>query len=171
MTILELCEGILASFRSTYPDLKTAGMFAASTDVNSIQLPAVLLSLKEMKRNSDTGTNELDVSIMWEAHVMGNPDQENGKTSQEIGLRLAYGVEGNNFGFAMQGAKFLQAAESEEVTLKDKVPWAVSFEQRARFAFDEPDAFVLPEDVYLSMAPEIGLAHKGDYTLVHGGDE
>lgn len=173
ITIEVLQVAIEEALREAFPQVTVCGYDDLTRKVGSgrkkFDLPALVLSLPSFEKGGATTTEQLALSLRWELRAVCS--KQGGKAElavRELALRAGVLVDGNNFGLKIKGAEFIAAGEDQfSPELVDLVPWLVEFEQSVCFGSScFGDDFITPEEVYVSMAPEIGLDHKDKYELV-----
>ena len=176
VTLPQVHEAIFNTVKAQFLEFKTVGTYVPVTASSegaggeaAITAPAFLLYLRTFERGGETGTEELAVKLRWEARVMGAPDDSAGTTSQEFASRVASAFEKNGFGLPVRGARFVKAEEDTTSSqLSSFKPWVVTFEQHVCLKTTEAgDDFALPNKIFVSVSPEIGLAYKDKYQLVY----
>lgn len=176
ITIKGLQEGIEKALREAFPKVSVCGYdkltHKKGTGRKKFTLPALVLSLASFEYDQPTTTEQLAITLRWELRVVCSRKGGNAEIElREFSARVASFVHGNKFSLPIKGAQFLAAGSDEfSPDLAGLEPWLIEFEQSVclgKSCFDEE--FLTPETVYVSISPEIGLAHKDKYELVSGG--
>ena len=173
ITIEGLQEAIEEALRKAFPKANVCGYEALTQRKGAgrkkLSLPALVLSLGSFEYDVPTATEQLAVTLRWELRVVCS--KKGGKAETEVrrfAALTASFINGNRFGFKVKGAQFVAAGEDQfSPELVDLEPWLVEFEQSVCLGsscFD--DDFLTPDEVYVSMAPEIGLENIEKYERV-----
>ena len=173
ITIEALQKAIEEALRKAFPKTTVCG-YDKLTEKKGVgrkkfTLPALVLSLASFEQDQPTGTEQLAIGLRWELRVVCSSRGSKGEIEvRELASLVAAFVHDNRFGMKVKGAQFIAANPDEfSPAIAGHVPWLVEFEQSACLGvscFD--DDFTTPEEVYVSISPEIGLKHKDKYYLV-----
>lgn len=173
ITIEALQKAIEKALCEAFPKVTVCGYDKLTqkkgTCRKKLKLPALVLSLASFEQNQPTGTEQLAISLHWELRVVCSRKGANAEIEvRQLAASVASFVHGNQFGMKVKGAHFIAAGSDEfSPDLAGLEPWLVEFEQSVCLGtscFD--DDFTTPEEVYVSISPEIGLEHKDKYYLV-----
>ncbi|WP_430735167.1 hypothetical protein [Halodesulfovibrio aestuarii] len=173
ITIIALHEAIERALREAFPQVKVCGYDDLTQKVGSrrtkLKLPAFVLSLPSFENKAPTATEQLAATLRWELRVVCSKNGERPELEvRELSRIVSTFIDGNRFDLNVKGAQFIAAGEDQfSPELIDYVPWLVEFEQSVSFGTScFIDDFITPDEVYVSMAPDIGLDHKNKYELV-----
>lgn len=173
ITIQALQEAIEKALREAFPKANVCGYDALAQRKGSgrkhFNLPALVLSLGSFEYDAPTTTEQLAVTLRWELRVVCS--KKGGKAElevRELAARVASFINGNRFGLKVKGAQFVAAGEDQfSPDLVALEPWLVEFEQSVCLGSScFIDDFITPDEVYVSMSPEIGLEHIDEYERV-----
>lgn len=176
VTVEGVHEGILEAVRTAFPLFQTVEDYTSLTidtegdaTATPCQLPAFVLSMASFTRDTEAGVGLLAVDLHFEGRILGAYDGAGKeRKTRELVAALAHLIDGNSFGLPMRGTRFLQAAQDASLpALSHLSPWLLEFQVSICIeSSGSIDNFVPPDEVYVSMAPEIGLKHVDKYTLV-----
>ena len=173
ITIEGLQEAIEEALRKAFPKANVCGYDALTQKKGSgrkkFNLPALVLSLGSFEYDVPTGTEQLAVTLRWELRVVCSKKGGNSELEvRELAARVSSFINGNRFGLKVKGAQFVAAGEDQFAPeLVGLEPWLLEFEQSVCLGTScFIDDFITPDEVYVSMSPEIGLDHIDDYERV-----
>lgn len=177
VTVEEVHKGILEAVRTAFPLFQTVEDYTSLTidteggaGATPCPLPAFVLSMPSFVRDTETGDGLLAVDLHFEGRILGAFDgADKERKVRELVAAVALLIDGNNFGLPMRGTRFLQAAQDSSLpSLSHLSPWLLEFQVSICLESSSSiDDFIPPDEVYVSMAPEIGLKHIDKYTLVY----
>lgn len=175
VTIENIHQAVLDTVAKAFPLFKTVAEDAPlvtdtgdATGKLPYAAPACIVSMPLFESKKPECADLLPVDLHFELRIVGAYSGEGAdrKTRQLAGA-LAQCIEGNRFGLPMRGAEFVRAkADTTLPALHHLCPWLIEFTLSVYLGTEEGDDFTMPEKVYVSMAPEVGLAHIDKYKLL-----
>lgn len=178
----QLHEGIIAAIRQRFGGrLKTVAMYdPVDPELKDIRTPAVLLELAEIHPAGRVSGGRTPIELGFTAHCMLSTKTESVQLEvRNFAVQIMRLVDGNRWGLG----EFADRAEGLEAFPgifspgeKGFESWVVNWKQTVHLGDvwelpgdvmpgvpGEPGA---PAEVYLGMAPDIGLAHRDKYERV-----
>jgi phage gp37-like protein len=183
-TPTQLQRAAVAHLKTALPGLRTCDLYAGEfsggeLSRGSLVAPAVLVACLGATRGSEHGNGEYDFLCRYSAYCLtrhAGGRNERGMDALELAEGVLAEVEGARFGqtgCSKASVTRLDNLYGAEFDRAGVALWAVTWEQRVRLGADIwAEEGVLPKSLYVGIAPEIGIPHEEDYTLVGDyGDE
>lgn len=177
VTVEAVHKGILEAVRTAFPLFQTVEDYTSleidaegGAGATPCLLPAFVLSMPSFVRGAETGDGQLAVTLHFEGRIFGVHDGAlKERKLREFVAAVALLIDGNSFKLPMRGARFLRAAQDLSLSaLSHLSPWLLEFQVSICLKPSSSISdFVSPNEVYVSMAPEIGLKHIDKYKLVY----
>lgn len=170
VSVSDVHAHVLEAVKMAFPELATVEDYIEFPDSGDFPcpVPAFVLTMPSFVHSAETDAERLIVTLDFEARVLGGAtggDKE--RTLRDLLAKLALFIDGNRFGLPMQGARFVKASvDTAFPSLASLSPWLLTFQVSLCLKSDG-EAFVTPDTVYLSMAPDIGLKNLDKYTKVY----
>lgn len=170
VSVSDVHAHVLEAVKMAFPELATVEDYIEfpGSGVFPCPVPAFVLTMPSFVHSAETDAERLIVTLDFEARVLGGAtggDKE--RTIRDLLAKLALFIDGNRFGLPMQGARFVKASvDTAFPSLASLSPWLLTFQVSLCLKSDG-EAFVTPDTVYLSMAPDIGLKNLDKYTKVY----
>ncbi len=180
MSLVQFRDAVIAAIGTTLPGLHEVaaheGRFSAeSLKRFATRAPGVRVAVLAMEDPKEAASGEIDWRVRIAAFVVtkDEPGLSRDDGALNIAGALATLIAGNRFGLDFAGAAKPPRAQtmmSTELAKTGATIWAVEWTQVLRLGVD---AYlidgVLPADLYIGFAPNIGAAHVDDYLHVNGG--
>lgn len=152
------------------------GLSTALTGVNvdyydrpgeKLVVPAVRFELEQITaaNPSDTGTEQLEVELTFSAECVCTYKQGGKLAVRLLSAQVAKLVDGNRWGLPVSAGQFASAAP--ESFSEEYETWRVQWAHTALLGASIWDGNgILPTEIWLGFAPEIGPDHVADYVQV-----
>jgi len=169
-----LQTAIVADFKQRLSGVSVslyAGEFSGlSASKVRIKTPAVLVDFSQADEVSDTGTEQLDVDCQFTAYVItqtANSTTNRNVNAQELGEQVLRSLPNNRFGLRQISKPTqlkLKPAASPYFIKNSLGVVMVRWNQTLRLGDSVWDGNgVVPTEIWLGIAPEIGIPHIDDY--------
>lgn len=170
-------DAIVATIGAAFPALKTCEKHPGKFDADEIKrqavrTPAIFVSCLGVADLSDPGTEQSDATLILAAFILtaSVPGLTRDDAARNMAEALLIQVPRARWGLTGAGqAKSVRADNlySGEIATKGVALWAVVWRQQVRMGTSIWDGTgPVPTQLYLGIAPEIGLAHVDDYVPV-----
>ncbi len=175
-------QAAVAALKQALPGLRTCEVYAGEfsggeLSRGSLAAPAVLVACLGATRGDEHGSGEYDFVARFAAYCLtrhAGSRAQRGVLAQELAEGVLAALEGSRFGLRGLSAAKVTRLDNLYGEAFDKAGvalWAVSWEQRIKLGADVfAGEGVLPSELYVGFAPEIGEPHEGDYIKVGGSD-
>lgn len=176
-------DAVLAALREI-PWARTVGAYPEMKA--DFATPALFFDVSQWARAEREIAGNVTVDLRGMIYIVRHYDEDREDESTEgvtetrvrnAALKMSDWVHGRQFGSCTAPAVFEDAQpmiwQSGDDTRPNHAIWSVAFSQLLGVgpdSFDEPDAPLL-KSFWLGIFPEVGLAHKDDYTLIAGAEE
>lgn len=133
--------------------------------------PAVLIELSELVPADDPGTGELALTARFSAYIVLQRSSRAKLDAANLAAAVALNIyAASRFGQPIGPAQISRVAPDEfKPELFGYVVWVVEWTHEIRVGESVWDgAGITPTEIYLGIAPNIGLAHADDYHQVTG---
>lgn len=175
VSVSDVHAHVLAAVKEAFPVFTTVEDYTELAEHSEFPcpVPAFVLAMPSFVHSAETDADRLIVTLDFEARVFGGSTGDGKERAiRDLVASLALFIDGNKFGLPMQGARFVKASvDTAFPSLASLSPWLLTFQVSICLVSTGDDAFVTPDTVYLSMAPEIGLKHLDKYTKVYPVEE
>jgi len=179
MSLLLYREAVIAAIHAALPELRDVspheGRFSAdSLKRFTARAPGVRLAVLALENPSPTSSGETDWMVRSAAFVVTKnmPGLKKDAAALNIVQALVTLITDNRFGLAFaKGASppKAQTMMSTDLGKSGATIWVVEWTQSLRLGVDELAVNgVVPTNLYLGFAPEIGAAHEDDYIQITG---
>lgn len=168
--------------KAALPGLRSCDIYAGEFSGGelsraSLAAPAVLVACLGATRGTDHGSGEYDFLCRYSAYCLtrhAGGREARAATALELAEAVLAQVESARFGLAgVSPAKVtrLDNLYGEAFDKAGVALWAVSWEQKALLGADiwAGDG-VLPSELFVGFAPEIGTPHEADYIKIGGSE-
>jgi hypothetical protein len=181
-TPMQVQQAAVAHLKAALPGLRTCELYAGEFSGGeisraSLAAPAVLVVCLGATRGQEHGNGEYDFLARFAAYCLtrhAGSRSERGVLALELAESVLAALEGGRFGLCgLSGARVarLDNLYGEAFDKAGVALWAVSWEQRLRLGADIWSAEgVLPQELYVGFAPEVGLPHEEDYIKIGGSE-
>ncbi|MEX0304353.1 MAG: hypothetical protein AB3N24_18180 [Leisingera sp.] len=168
----QLHEAILTKIKEQFPALVTVEDYEA--DRKGLKVPAILLELVDMEAapDDDGGSGQLPVISKWAARVVFGFAQENVKREvRRLAGALGVLVHQNRWGMAVgPAAVTVIGPDAFDPAFDKHEVWAVEWDQQIDLGENVwTGEGVVPVEVKIGYAPEIGPGNEAEYSELPGG--
>lgn len=180
MSLLDLRDAIVDQVKATFPELRECSGHAGRFDLEELKrfllsAPAVRVAVVSVRNIEGTGTGQARGDADMAAFIVTRDTSKLPKEDAAMAMAdsLAPLVVENDWGLAGAGAARDVKAQNLYSAAIDRTGvalWAVSWSQQVELGTLVGEDGVVPTAIYASMAPDIGLEHKGDYRDVSTGE-
>ncbi|WP_429885377.1 hypothetical protein [Geoalkalibacter halelectricus] len=179
-TPTQLQRAAVAHLKIALPGLRTCEVYAgefAGGELSraSLAAPAVLVACLGATRGEQDGNEQYDFLCRYSAYCLtrhAGGREPRGVLAQELAEGVLAQVEGARFGESGCGVARVVRLDNLYSEAFDKAGvalWAVTWEQRVTLGADVwAHEGMLPTEIYLGIAPEIGPPHIDDYIKIGG---
>lgn len=169
---------IAADIKTVLPDLRECKPHAGRFDLSEIKrlsarTPGVFISVLGIVSSEEIGTGETDLELAMASYVLtadtrGLPrDVAAVNLVEALSLRIIgsrWGISGGVHPAGKVKANNLYSGDLDRIGI---AMWGISWRQKVRLGENLwADEGSVPTELYVGIAPEIGLEHEDDYTLV-----
>ena len=165
-------KAIVSKIKAAMPVLKTVNSYDP-TDRDVIVTPALLIELVEIKPGKKIGDGRLPITAEFAAHCCLSVKTDNVDIEiRNFAAKTLQVVNGNRWGLpkAVERPAALGAFPGMfKPDDKGFESWVVVWEQDVHLGEIWQDADFLPQDAYLSAAPNVGLANQDKYEKITDG--
>ena len=180
MSLATLPDTITAAIKARFPGLKQCEKHDGRFDLTELErfltvAPAVRVAVLSIGGAVEEGEGLAQGNVRLAAFVVARDagNVKKGDAALAIVDGLVALVAGNDWGLSTAGpAKDVRAENlySTSIGKQGVALWAVTWVQPAEMGTLAAEDGTVPTNIYASMAPDIGLAHKGDYRDVATGE-
>ncbi|WP_321367932.1 hypothetical protein [uncultured Desulfuromusa sp.] len=131
--------------------------------------PAVLIELSELSPEDDPGTGELAFTARFSAYIVLQRSSRAKLDAANLAVAVSLKIfEAGRFGQPCGPGKITRVAPDEfKPELMGYVVWVVEWTHEIRVGESIWNGEgITPTEIYLGIAPNIGLAHAEDYHLI-----
>lgn len=171
-----LHEAVVAAITAGMPTVKSVQAYPETSE--PLTLPAVLVDLEDMEAapEADPGTEQLAMLTRWRARlILGFRTVDVDRQVRKGAAHLAHLVHLNRWGQPVGPARVtLVGPDPFDPNLDQYEVWVVEWEQIVHLGasvWECPEGSVVPETVYLGVAPETGPDHIDDYWQIVPEDD
>jgi hypothetical protein len=162
-----LHDAIVASIAAQFPALRTVEDYRE--DRKQLTLPAVLVSLTDLEPDpdEDPGTEQLAAIARFEAQIVIGFRTANAKREiRKLAAALAHHIYGNRWGQPVEAARVTSIVQDDFSPELDRFEvWRVEWQQIVHIGTSIWDNDgVIPTEVLVSFAPDIGPDNEPSYT-------
>lgn len=161
--IEQLHEAIKAGLAAKLSGLGSIGHYPASED--GLALPAVLVTLADMKPGRDPGSGEQALTVRLQARLLVNAAQAKAEIAvRELAARLALALKNENWGLPVGMAQFAQAGPDPQAPAAGRLAWLVEWSHDIELgapAWPYGDESKLA--LMLGLDPETGRGKEAQY--------
>jgi len=162
-------DRIVTTLGQAFPDVATIEEYPRFR--KKITAPAIFVEFADADQTEDAGTEQLCMMARFEARVVFDRAMPLDKKPSVMALSLASAVakeiSANRFGCTVGPAKDIKLEPDHfKPELGGYVVWLIEWTHSVRIGDSVWDGTgITPTDLYVGIAPEIGLEHEDDYTL------
>lgn len=166
MTLSDYIETIASSIRTALPVFSLVEEY--SEQKKRFITPAVFLEVSSLDREDDPGTGEVAMSVRVDCYVVVSFKTHKAKAVvRDLSSDLAVHLHGNRFGMPVAPSQLIGCYPDGFGDDQEQFEtWRVEFDQVVHLGqnvWDEEG--ILPVEVYLGIAPEVGVEHVDKYFL------